>query len=160
MKRYLPLLAALVLVPSLAFAGWNIRQDGTGTAEWVNGDGDTVPVGRDLTVLLENVSTASTTFVVSPIAGTLSQVESVLFGAIATHDISLTVSVASAGTTAFTPYATDTLDISFSNSAAGDVDTLSLSDQTVEEGGVIAITTSGYSTNDIDATLVIRIEAQ
>jgi len=154
------LLVALVLVPSLAFAGWNIRQDDTGKTEWVNGDGDTIPVGRDLTVLLENVSTASTTFMVSPISGDLAQIESVLFGAIATHDISLTVSVASVGTTAFTPYDTDTLDIAFSNSAAGDVDTLTLSGQSIVEGDVIAITTSGYSTNDIDAVLVIRIEGQ
>ena len=159
MKRFLPLLVALVLVPSLAFAGWNIRQSDDGTVDWVNGDGDTIPVGRDLTVLLENVSTASTTFMVSPIAGDLAQIQSVLFGAIATHDISLTVSVASVGTTAFTDYGT-TLDIAFSNSADGDVDTLTLSDQAVAVGDVIAITTSGYSTNDIDAVLVIRVEGQ
>ena len=160
MKRFSLILAALVLVPSLAFAGFNIRQSDDGTTDWVNGDGETVPVGRDLVVLLENVSTASTTFIVSPVAGEISEIEAVLHGAIATHDISLEVSVASAGATAFTPYATDTVNISNASSAAGDVDTLSLTGQTVEDGGVIAITTSGYSTNDVDATIVIRVQAQ
>jgi hypothetical protein len=160
MKRFLPLLVALVLVPSLAFAGWNIRQSDDGTADWVNGDGETVPVGRDLTVLLENVSTASTTFLVSPIAGKVTQIQTVLHGALANADAILDVGVAPAGSTVFAPYTSSDVTLTQSSSAAGDVDTLTLSSQSVEAGGVIAIHTNGGSTNDVDVTIVIRIEAE
>lgn len=160
MKRLLGLLGVLVLVPSLAIAGWNIRQEADGTATWINGAGETVPVGRDLTVLLEDVSTASTTFVVSPVSGTVTWIRSAMHGEISTHDVSLTMSIASSGSTTFTD-AAGSIAISFSETSSGTMDEAVItSGGTVAEGGVIAIRTSGYSTTDTDATITIRIEAQ
>lgn len=158
MKRILGLCAVLLFVPGLAFAGWNIQQSDDGTAAWTNGTHD-IPVGRDLTINLTDVSTASTVFVVVPITGTISQIWSVLSGAIATHDITLTVGVAAKDSTTFTDYS-DPITVATSGSAAGTMDTRVFSGLTVEGGGVIAIRTSGYSTNTVSAEITIRVEGQ
>lgn len=158
MKRILGLCAVLLFVPGLAFAGWNIQQSDDGTAAWTNGTQD-IPVGRDLTVNLATVSTASTVFVVSPITGTISQIWSVLSGALATHDVTFTIGVAPKDSTTFVDYS-DPITVAFSGSAAGTMDTISPSALTVESGGVIAIRTSGYSTNTVNAEITIRIEGQ
>lgn len=159
MKRIFGLCAVLLLVPGLAFAGWNIQQSDDGTAAWTNGTQE-IPVGRDLTVKLTDVSTASTAYIVVPVTGTISQIWSVLNGAIATHDVSLTISVAPKDSLVFTDYLSQQVTIATSGSKGGTMDTATLSGVTVEGGGVIAIRTSGYSTNTISAEITIRVEGQ
>jgi len=75
MRKYISGLLALVLLAfsfSTAEAGWNLRQNDDGTTDWVREGTDTVqdeaPVGAVyLNVLLDNISTAATWAVVSPI---------------------------------------------------------------------------------------------
>lgn len=158
MKRLLSLIAALVLVPTLAFAGWNLRQSDDGTAEWIDGDADTIPIGRDLHVRMADMSTAATVFVVSPITGTLTQIWTVLHGAITTADSLVTVSVAPADSTTFVDYTSQDLTVGWSGSAAGTMDTMTLTGVQVDAGGVIAIRTDGSSTNTALTDVTIRIE--
>lgn len=158
MNRLLSLIAVLTLVPTLAFAGWNLRQSADGTADWIDGDGDTIPVGRDLHVRMADMSTAATVFVVSPITGTLTQIWTVLHGAITAADSIVTISVAPKDSTTFVDYTSQDLTVGWSGSAAGTVDTMAISGLQVDAGGVIAIRTDGASTDTALTDVIIRIE--
>ena len=105
-----------------------------------------------LTVRLPDVSTASSVFVVSPYAGTLSKAYSVIDGAIATADAVLTLNV-NGGTNI-----SETITIANSSSAAGVVDSCAPSvHNTVAVGDYIKITTNGASTNTVAATITLVI---
>lgn len=105
-----------------------------------------------LTVRLPDVSTASSVFVVSPYAGTLSKAYSVIDGAIADADAVLTLNV-NGGTNI-----SETITIANSGSAAGDVDSCTPSaHNTVAVGDYIKITTNGASTNTVAATITLVI---
>jgi len=99
MKKILSTVAALLVmtgVVGLAWGGWNIKQNDDGSTSWVNVDGDAYPVARAyLTVNLENLGTASTTYVSVPYAGSIFQVDSVVHGDVTTASETLTVSIMS-----------------------------------------------------------------
>ncbi len=166
--RVLLLLAVVLTLPLIAEAGWNIKQKGTGATVWENQDGETVTVGDSgLTVLLEDVSTASTAYVVTHRAGNIVKIYSVLFGAITTADATLDFAIISDGTTNAVSGGTGvtgaTITIAFSGSASGDVDSITFTPGTdpaiaVSSGDVVTVHTAGGSTLDIDAVITIIIE--
>lgn len=89
--------------------------------------------------------------VVSPVAGTITLIKSVIDHALADGDATLTGKIGSTGIT------NGAITITQSGSAAGDVDTCSPSDnRTVAAGDVISITVSGANT-DTDATAEVTI---
>lgn len=177
---------AVLLVMTLAvgaYAGWNIRQNADGSTSWVNSDGDAYPVGRAfLTVNLENMSGASTTYISVPYAGSIHQVDAVAHGDLTAASAVLTVSILSAVSPddfiAITTNNQITMASANVNSSgvyllggAGYVGTTgnlagkstdheNANEQlsgppVVGSGGTIAISTNGASTGDIDATIII-----
>lgn len=83
MKKLLGFLAVLVLIPSLASAGWVQRQNDDGTADWVSTTNSYgVPLaGGPLQVTIPVISTASTAVIVSPVTGTITHIYGVGEGA-------------------------------------------------------------------------------
>ena len=105
-----------------------------------------------LTTTLADISTASTCYVVSPVAGTISKIYSIINGAIATADSVITGKIA---TTAITDGA---FTIAYSGSAAGDIDSATPSAaNTVAAGSNINFTTDGASSNTVSAEITIEI---
>ena len=105
-----------------------------------------------LNVALNDVSTGSSCFVVAPKAGTITNIHSVIDGAITTADAVITANV-NGGTNI-----TDTITIANSGSAAGVVDNCVPSDNnTVAAGNYIKLTTNGASDNAVSAVFTITI---
>ncbi len=97
-------------------------------------------------------SDAQVVRVVSPVAGTIDKIWSVMNGALATGDCTLTAAI---GTT---PITNGALTLTQSGSAAGDVDSATPSAaKTVAAGDVIKVTCSGSSTATATASLSILI---
>ncbi|MDD9905661.1 MAG: hypothetical protein OXT06_18995 [Rhodospirillaceae bacterium] len=98
---------------------------------------------------ITDVSTAGQEYMVAPFAGTVFAVYSVIHGAIATADATLTVKTA-AGTVG-------TITVANSGSAAGDVDSLTsgLSNTAVAAGATVEVETDGASTNAVKASLTV-----
>jgi len=70
MKRIIQALVVLCLTAGVAFAGWNIQQRPDGSAVWVDGSGNTAPVGDSgLTTYMADLSTQSTAYVVTQKSG-------------------------------------------------------------------------------------------
>ena len=108
---------------------------------------------RALNATLPDVSTAGQAYVVSPWAGKVTAVYSVLNGAIATGDATLTVKD-DAGSSM------GTITIANAASAAGDLDSLTpTTNNTVSAGDRIEVETDGGSTNAVavDLTIVVQI---
>jgi hypothetical protein len=105
-----------------------------------------------LTVTMADVSTASSVWVVSPVAATFSKLYSVINGAIATADAAITTEI---GGTAVTGGA---LTIANSGSAAGDVDSATpTAANTLTAGQALEIITDGASTNTVIATFTVEL---
>lgn len=101
---------------------------------------------------ISDISGANSGFVVSPVAGTLSKVYTVIDGAITVGDAELTINV-NGGTDV-----TETITIAYSGSAAGDVDSCVPADNnTVSVGDYIKITSDGGSTDACKAVVVFEI---
>ncbi len=166
---------ALLLVMALAFAvpsqaGWNIHQKDTGAAVWQNGDGDQVPVGDSgLTVLLEDVSTASTAYVVSHKSGNIVKIYSVMHGILTIADAALDFGVVSGSSASVVTQVSGGVTLTLATTGpAGEVDSIAFrpngtganatSNLTVNQGDAIYIHTDGASTTDVDATITIVIE--
>lgn len=164
---------ALLALPLVAEAGSNIKQKDTGATVWENQDGEQVPVGNPgLTVLLEDVSTASTAYVVTHKAGNIVEIYSTLFAAITTADATLDFgrvesdggvyqSISSASTS--NDPQGGVITITGIGSSAGDVDSVTFTVGTdpalgVSQGQTIWIHTDGSSTTDADAVITIIIE--
>ena len=97
------------------------------------------------------MSTAGQVYIASPVAGTVASVRTVLNGAIATADATLTVKN-DAGSSM------GTITIANSSSAAGDKDSLSpASNNTVSVGDNIEIETDGASTNTVRVFVTVTI---
>jgi len=106
----------------------------------------------NLTVTMADVSTASSVWVVAPVACTFSKIYSVINGAIATADAAITTEI---GGTAVTG---GTITIANSGSAAGDVDSGTPSAlNTLTAGQALEIITDGASTNTIIATFTVEL---
>lgn len=163
----------LLAVPSLAFAGsWNVQQKDSGTV-WLDGDGNSVPVGdTGIALTITNVGTASTHFVVSHKAGRIAKVYATVKDAITTADGNLDVFVSTAArSTQFTQVsAANLVTLDVTNSAAGDTFSgTPASDQSpasggatvtdlIEAGGVIAVRTDGSTSGQVETNVVIIVE--
>lgn len=104
----------------------------------------------ELSVRIDDISTASNVYLVAPFAGEIIRVQVVLFGVIATADSEVTVRVG----------ATDvaTVLVLFDGSAAGDVYTTSPTvDNAVTDNQAIRVSTDGASTNAVGATVLLTI---
>ena len=92
------------------------------------------------------------TWTVSPIAGTITNIWTVIDGAIADVDAIITLEIAA------TPITGGAITVAFSGSAPGDVDTTTPSAaNTVTAGQAIEIITNGASTNAVKAEILIEI---
>ena len=105
-----------------------------------------------LTTSIEDISTAGQIYVVSPVAGTITKIYSVINGAIATANSILTPKIAG---TAITGGA---ITVAFSGSAAGDVDSSTpTAANAITAGAAIEIETDGGSANTVEVVLTIEI---
>lgn len=105
-----------------------------------------------LNVRLTDVSTASSCYVVSPVAGNITKIYSVINGTIATANSVITSSINGAAITG------GSLTIAFSGSAAGDIDSATpTAANTVAAGDLITLTTDGASSNTVNAEFTIEI---
>jgi len=89
MKKFFAAFLSILLLSGPALAGWNLRQKADGTAEWMNGKGDTAPLGSVyLTVRMADVNTASTAGVPIPItAAHIGLVQAMLMDEITTAKV-------------------------------------------------------------------------
>lgn len=119
-----------------ASAGQVYIADGAGSGTWTDQD-----EGMPLFLTIDNVSLASSHWVVSPISGTIGKIYTVLGTIITTGDAIITAEI---GGTLVTD---SSLTIAYSGSAVGDVDSSTPSAaNTVAAGGAIEIITDGGST--------------
>jgi len=101
---------------------------------------------------IADISTSASSWTVSPIAGTITNIWTVIDGAIITVDAGITFEI---GGTAITG---GDITIAFSGSAAGVVDTATPTAlNTVTAGQAIEIITDGASTNAVKAEVLIEI---
>ena len=114
--------------------------NGFGSGVWTE---ITTQIPLVISGVIDDVSTAQTVYVPIPFAGTLTKLTTVIGGVIGTSDDVITPKN-SAGS------AMQTLTMTQSGSAAGDVDTVALStNNTVTDDDYITIETDGASTNTV-----------
>lgn len=124
--------------------------NGAGSGTWTSLNNSNKIV---LNVRITDVSTAGSYWVVSPIAGDISAIYTVINGALATADATITAEI---GGTLVTD---SSITITQSGSAAGDVDSSTPSaNNTLTAGQAIEIITDGASTNTITADVSIVID--
>ena len=100
-----------------------------------------------------DISTAGSVFVVSPTAGKIEKIYSVIDGAIATADTDITTEINGVAVTG------SLITIATASSAAGDVDSsIPTGANIVNAGDVIEIITDGASTNTVSATYTVVIK--
>lgn len=105
-----------------------------------------------LSAYLDDISTAGQVYVVSPVAGDISAIYSVIDGAIATADATLTAKIGGTDVTG------GAITVTQSGSAAGDVDSATpTAANAVTAGQAIEIETDGASTNTVPVSLTIVI---
>jgi hypothetical protein len=130
---------------SSANAGEVYVADGAGSGDWSARQ-------YTLNALIANVSSSETVYVPIPYSGIVVKVVSVLEGALTVADATVTVSDSSAASMG-------TLTISYTSSAAGDVDTLApASNNTVTDDDFITIATDGGSTDAQRLWLTVVVE--
>ena len=162
-------LVAVLSVSFMAEAGSNIKQKDTGGTVWENHDGDQVPVGDSgLTVILENVSSASTAYVITHKAGDIVKIYSAIHGVITVNGATLDFGLVDGAVFQSISSAAVGNDpqggtLAITTGAAGDVDSVTFvvgrdPALAVSQGQAIWIHTDGGSTTDIDATITIIIE--
>lgn len=170
MKRFLVLIA-LLLIPSLAFAGWNLRQKDDGSTVWTNEDSKDVPVGdAGLTVVITDISTAGSAYITSHKAGNLKTIYAVVSDTLGTAPVVLsfhisdyTTNATASGPQSVSTGATITIP---DGGAGGDMVSVSpLIDKpdgetttTVNQGDVIIVYTNGASTGTASAAITYIIE--
>lgn len=105
-----------------------------------------------LNIIMDDVSTAGSSFAVAPVAGTITRIQSVIDGAIATANAGITTEINGVAVTG------GAITITQAGSAAGDVDTATpTAANTVAVGDVIEIITDGASTNTVRVNFTITI---
>lgn len=103
-----------------------------------------------LSTTVEDLSAATSHWVVTPIAGTITSMHSVIDGALATADTTLTMKIATVAVT------NGALTIAYSGSATGDVDVATPSGaNTVTAGQAIEIVCGGETTTNKAAHITI-----
>lgn len=114
--------------------------------------GSWAPLELSFNIVIADISTAETVYIPIPYAGTITKVVSVLEGAIATADATITPKDASGSSMG-------TLTVAFSGSAAGDVDTLTpASNNTVTADSFITVETDGASTNTVRLFVTVILQ--
>lgn len=107
---------------------------------------------RTLTMKLDDISTAGQVYIPCPYTGTVTNVYTVINGAIATADAVLTVKN-NAGTSM------GTITVANASSAAGDKDSLAPSaNNTVTAGDSIEVETNGASTNTVEVFIAVEVQ--
>lgn len=88
MRKLLALIVGLALFATPALAGWNIRQNADGTADWVNTKGDVSPIGAIyLNATITDIATAQTIAIPIPVTAVkVTLVQSSIDGDITTAD--------------------------------------------------------------------------
>lgn len=105
-----------------------------------------------LTGRIADISTAGQVYLVSPVAGKVTSIRSVIAGAIATADADLTGKINGSAITG------GVITVAASGSAAGDTDSVTpTAANTVAVGDNIEIETDGASTNAVECTVVVEI---
>jgi hypothetical protein len=105
-----------------------------------------------LTTSITDISTAGQIYVVSPVAGTITKIYSVINGAIATANSILTPKINNIAIT------NGSITVAFSGSAAGDVDSSTpTAANAITAGAAIEIETDGGSANTVEVVLTIEI---
>lgn len=105
-----------------------------------------------LTTSIADISTAGQIYVVSPVAGTISKIYSVINGTIATANSVLTPKIAGSAIT------NGAITVAYSGSAAGDVDSSTpTAANTITAGAAIEIETNGASSNTVEVVITIEI---
>lgn len=113
-----------------------------------------------LTVDLADVSTASSAYVVSPIAGKVVKIVSALNAAITVADSALTTAIQPAAGGGFTAITGGSWTVAYSGSAIGDSDTATpTAANTVAVGSTLRVTTDGGSTTTAALTVTFLIAA-
>ena len=109
---------------------------------------------KTFTTTIDDISTGPTSFWIIPgVAGTITKISSVLYGAIANVDAIITAEIVG------TPVTDSALTIAFSGSAAGDVDSSAPSAANVITASqAVEIITNGASTNAIRVDVTIEIQ--
>ena len=121
--------------------------NGSGGGAWTAHNNKVV-----LNTRIDNISAASSAWVVTPVAGTIAKVYSVISGAITSGDATLTAKIATVSVT------NGVITVANSGSAAGTVDSATPSGaNTVTLGQAIEIATDGGSTNSISAVITFVI---
>jgi hypothetical protein len=121
--------------------------NGSGGGAWTAHNNKVV-----LNTRIDNISSASSAWVVTPVAGTIAKVYSVISGAITSGDATLTSKIATVSVT------NGAITVANSGSAAGTVDSATPSGaNTVTLGQAIEIATDGGSTNSISAVITFVI---
>ena len=121
--------------------------NGSGSGAWTLGN------TRSVQVELDDVSTASDAYVVSPFAGTIIKIQSILHSVITVADSALTSYIGGVAITG------GNWVVAFTGAAAGDVDSATPSAaNTVAIGSKIKITTDGVSTTAARLTIVLTIQ--
>ena len=119
---------------------------------WANLEGDDELDSKVITCRLSDISGANSGFVVSPFAGTLSKIYTVIHGVITTADAVLTSKIVGGSDI------TNKITIAHSGSAAGVVDSCDPDDNhTVAVGDALQITSDGGSDTSCEATVVFVI---
>jgi len=161
MKTMKALLALVLLAVAVggADAAMLLRQNGDGTASWVNTTDDrSHSVGETyLTIVLENLSLNNTTYVHVPIASQLTAVDLVANGLISTATDTITIWVEQVTSGVYV--SAGTISVGHVGAATGDQDAASLTAtaSVVLEDGLIAIHQDGASSADVDASLTLTI---
>lgn len=107
---------------------------------------------RQLTVIMDDISTAGSAFTVSPYAGTISKIQSVIDGAIITADAGITTEIGGAAITS------GAITIANSGSAAGTVDSATpTAANTLAVGDALEVITDGASANTVRGTFIFTI---
>jgi hypothetical protein len=121
---------------------------GVDQAGWANLSGRKIA----LTATIQDISTAGQIYVVSPFAGDITNVYTVINGAIATADATITPKISGTSVT------DGAVTVAFSGSAAGDVDSATpTAANSVSAGAAIEIETDGASTNTVQCVVTLEI---
>jgi hypothetical protein len=160
--RKLLLLLAFCLLPGLAFAGSNIKQNPDGSTVWDDGT-VTYPVGTPgLTVTIEDLSAAATDFVATDRPGKIKRIVVVPHGAFSagSAEAVLNFGFSDGSTSTVTTFSNVVAEkLTIATNATGQTNTLTPSTTyNVDQGGVISIHTDGASTGATAGTVTITIE--
>lgn len=105
-----------------------------------------------INMIMDDISTAGSSWVVSPVAGTISLIQCVIDGAIITANAVITGKINGASIT------NGVITVTQAGSAAGDVDTATpTAANTVAVGDKISMTTNGASGNTVRANFTFTI---